>query len=124
MHRMPQAEISWEGNSLDVLRGFPDAVRQNLGFQLRLLQRGEQPTDYRAMTSVGAGVFELRDEDEKGWYRVIYLSRTDNVIYVLHCFRKTTRKTANRDLRVAEQRLKLVHQRVREMRQNAKQKQK
>jgi phage-related protein len=68
------ATVAWEGNSREVLLSFPDEVRQNLGFQLWQLQRGEQPTDYRPLPSVGRGVYELRDQDERGWYLVVYLS--------------------------------------------------
>jgi phage-related protein len=69
------AAIAWEGDSKEVISSFPDEVKYNLGFDLRLLQQGQQPTDYRPMSSVGPGVFELRDQDERTWYRVIYLSR-------------------------------------------------
>lgn len=55
------AVIAWEGDSIEVINSFPDAVKYNLGFDLRLLQQGQQPTDYRPMTSIGPGVFELRD---------------------------------------------------------------
>ena len=64
--------IAREGDSRDVLSSFPDIPKRNLGFDLRLLRQGEQPMDYRPMTSVGPGVFELRDQDERTWYRVIY----------------------------------------------------
>lgn len=84
--------MAWEGNSREVLQGFPDSVRENLGFQLWQLQQGEQPSDYRPLPSVGNGVFELRDQDERTWYRVIYLSRISDVIYVLHCFEKKVGK--------------------------------
>jgi phage-related protein len=57
------AVIAWEGNSKEVITAFPDAAKYNLGFDLRLLQQGQQPTDYRPMSSVGPGVFELRDQD-------------------------------------------------------------
>lgn len=55
------ATIVWEGDSREMLQGFPDGVRQNLGFQLWQLQLGERPADYRPLSSVGQGVFELRD---------------------------------------------------------------
>jgi phage-related protein len=63
-------------------------LKYNLGFDLRLLPQGQQPTDYRAMSSVGPGVFELRDQDERAWYRVIYLSKVRDPIHVLHSFEK------------------------------------
>jgi phage-related protein len=47
------ALIAWEGDSKEVISSFPDAAKQNLGFQLRLLQQGQRPTDFRPMTSVG-----------------------------------------------------------------------
>lgn len=51
----PDAVIAWEGDSKEVISGFPEEVKENLGFQLRLLQRGEQPTDYRPMPSIARG---------------------------------------------------------------------
>src|SRR2546425_5293172 len=92
------AVVAWEGDSKEVISSFPDAAKQNLGFQLRLLQQGQQPTDYRAMSSVGPGVFELRDQDERAWYRVIYLSRVRDVIHVLHCFEKRSRETPRKEI--------------------------
>jgi phage-related protein len=87
------AVIAWEGDSKEVISSFPDDVKTNLGFDLRLLQQGNQPADYRPMSSIGPGVFELRDQDERTWYRVIYLSRVRGVIHVLHGFEKRSRET-------------------------------
>jgi phage-related protein len=115
-----QAAIAWEGDSLDVISGFPDGVKENLGYQLRLLQQGERPTNYRPVTSIGSGVFELRDEDERAWYRVIYLSRIAGVIHVLHCFEKKSREIPKNDIQVAERRLQAVRARIAEERKHAK----
>jgi len=87
---------------------------QNLGFQLWQLQQGERPKDYRPLPSIGTSVFELRDQDEIAWYRVIYLSRIDDVIYVLHCFEKKSREMPRRDFEKAKQRLKAVRVRLAE----------
>jgi phage-related protein len=106
------AVIAWEGDSKEVISSFPDAAKCNLGFDLRLLQRGQQPTDYRPMTSVGSGVFELRDQDARAWYRVIYLSRVRDVIHVLHCFEKKSRETPAKEIDVARQRLRAVRARM------------
>jgi phage-related protein len=106
------ALIAWEGDSKEVISSFPDEARQNLGFQLRLLQQGQQPTDYRAMRTVGPEVFELRDQDERAWYRVIYLSRVRDVIHVLHCFEKRSRETPAKEINTARQRLKAVRARM------------
>src|SRR3954468_3567243 len=102
------ALIAWEGDSKEVISSFPEEARQNLGFQLRLLQQGQQPTDYRPMSGIGPGVFELRDQDERAWYRVIYLSRIRDVVHVLHCFQKKSREPPTREINTARQRLKSV----------------
>ncbi len=114
------AAIHWEGDSRDVLASFPEEVRATLGFALYELQRGERPAvPVRRMQSLGPGVFELKEGDARTWYRVIYLSKVENVIYVVHCFEKQSRKTDQRDLQIAAQRLKRVRQRLREGRRNA-----
>lgn len=104
--------IAWEGDSKEVISSFPVAAKQNLGFQLRLLQQGQQPTDYRAMSSVGPRVFELRDQDERAWYRVIYLSRVRDVIHVLHCFEKRSCETPRKEINTGRQRLTAVRARL------------
>jgi len=115
------AELNFEGDSLEVLSAFPPAVRQALGFSLRQLQLGLEPAcQTRGMSSIGAGVYELKEADERTWYRAIYLSKIGNVVYVLHCFEKDSRKTDRRDIEIASQRLKLVRQRIQEQKQHEK----
>lgn len=81
------AEVSWEGDSREVLAGFPEDIRADFGFALYELQQGKRPSiDMRRMSSIGSGVYELKSSDEKAWYRVIYLSRIEDAIYVLHSF--------------------------------------
>jgi len=111
------AEIHWEGNSREVLTGFPDSVRADLGFSLWELQQGKTPgSATRRMESVGPGVWELKEQDEKTWYRVLFVSKIDDVIYVLHCFEKQGRKTERRDLDIARERLARVRARIQEQR--------
>jgi phage-related protein len=66
------------------------------------------------VTSIGSGVFELRDADPRAWYRVLYLSRINDVIYVLHCFEKKSRALPRNDAEIAKQRLKRVKARLTE----------
>jgi phage-related protein len=106
------AVIAWEGDSKEVISSFPDAPKQNLEFDLRLLQQGQPPTDFRPMTSIGQGVFELRTQDERAWYRVVYLSRLRGVIHVLHCFEKRSRETPLKEINTARQRLEVVRARL------------
>ena|SRR5882762_5731739 len=114
------AVIAWEGDSKEVISSFPDAAKHNLGFDLRMLQQGQQPSDYRPMTSIGPGVFELRDQDERAWYRVIYLSRVRDVVHVLHCFEKRSRETPVKEINIARQRLKAVRARMIQGRKHGK----
>ncbi|HKM82066.1 MAG TPA: type II toxin-antitoxin system RelE/ParE family toxin, partial [Candidatus Acidoferrum sp.] len=97
------------------------AEERALGFSLRQLQIGREPTSQtRSMKSIGPGVYELKEADERTWYRAIYLSKIGNIVYVLHCFEKDSRKTDRRDIEIASQRLKLVRQRIQEQRQHEK----
>lgn len=111
----PEAELHFEGDSLETLSNFPDEIKRILGFSLRQLQIGRKPaSSTRSLSSIGPGVYELKESDARAWYRVIYLSKMENTIFVLHCFEKESRKTSRRDIAVARQRLKLVRQRIQE----------
>jgi len=107
------AEVVWEGDSLEVIRRFPGPVRQDLGAELRRLQTGDRPLNSRPMPSIGARVYELKEQDERAWYRVIYLAKIGNRIYILHCFEKKSAKTGKSDLALAKARLKRVLARLR-----------
>ncbi len=74
------------------------------------------------MQSIGQGVFELKAADEAAWYRVIYLARIENTIYVLDSFKKKSRKTEKNDLNRARARLAQVRQRLQEERTDAQRK--
>ena len=114
------AAIVWEGDSKKVLSAFPEGVKQNLGFELWQLQRGARPKDYRPLPSMGTGVFELRDQDERAWYRVVYLSRIEDVIYVLHRFEKKGREMPRKEFEKAKRRLKAVRARLAEEKKHEK----
>ena len=96
-------------------------MRHSFGVALRELQDGRRPTlDARPMQSVGKGVFELKDSDDATWYRMLYLARIDDVIYVLDCFTKNTRKTESNTLNKARARLSRVRMRIQEMKKDGK----
>lgn len=114
-------EIAWEGDSLDVIRSFPSEVRADLGAELRRLQLGDMPLNSRPMKSIGARVYEVKEQDERAWYRVIYLAKVGSRIHVLHCFEKQSAKTSKKDLQVAKTRLKWVLARILEESRHEKQ---
>ena len=111
-------EVVWEGDSLQVIRGFPAPVRQDFGAELRRLQAGDWPLNSRPMPSIATRVYELREQDERAWYRVIYLAKIANRIHVLHCFEKKSAKTGKNDLAVARERFKRVAARLRSKNEN------
>lgn len=84
-----EAEVVWEGNCLEVVRTFPKPVREDLGADIRRLQLGAKPISSRPMPSVGQRDYELRQMDEKGWYRVIYLGKVSNRLHMLHALIKS-----------------------------------
>lgn len=98
-------DVVFLGDSLDVLRSFPERARRMAGFQLDRVQRGLEPFDWKPMPSIGPGVQEIRIRNEHGAFRVIYLARLADAIHILHCFQKKTQRTSLRDLNVARRRL-------------------
>jgi phage-related protein len=103
---MPLKPVEFLGDSLDQLRGFPLAVRRDAGFQLDRVEHGLEPDDWKPMTAIGSGVKEIRIRDVSGAYRVIYLAKLADAIYVLHCFQKKTQETSQQDMDIAKQRFK------------------
>ena len=103
---MLSKEVVWLGDARRVLVDFPDKVREDLGWNLWQLQKGEVPANSRPMPTIAPGVFELKESDDSSWYRVVYYVRLKNKILVLHCFTKKSRKTDQRDLDLAAQRLR------------------
>ena len=49
-------QIEFKGGSLKDLRGFPEAARNEVGYELREVQKGNEPTDWKPMSSIGVGV--------------------------------------------------------------------
>ena len=99
--------ILWIGSSLDDLRAFPEDARRIAGFELRRVQHGLQPTDWKPILSVGAGVEEIRVHSGQE-HRVFYIARFEEGVYVRHAFEKRSRKTPAREIEVARARLRDV----------------
>ncbi len=95
--------ITWLGDSLGQVRAFPDEARREAGFELREVQKGLDPSDWKPMTGVGAGVKEIRIHTENE-YRVMYVAKFVEAVYVLHAFTKKTQRTSKKDIDLAGQR--------------------
>ena len=98
--------VTFHGDSLDRLRDFPADMRQQAGQELYRVQIGRDPSDWKPMPSVGAGVREIRLRDVRGAFRVVYVATFADAVHVLHAFPKKSQKTAQRDLDLAAARLR------------------
>jgi len=96
--------VRFLGDALKSLRDFPEDAKQDAGYQLDKVQRGERPDDFKPMPSIGKGVEEIRIWDDSGTYRVIYTARLADAVYVLHAFQKKTQATSKRDIDIAKER--------------------
>ena len=99
--------ITWCGDSLRRIREFPEKARHDAGYQLNRVQHGIDPEDGKPMPTVGLSVREIRIHEE-GEYRVLYLAKFAEAVYVLHAFSKKTRKTPKRDIDLAGERFRAV----------------
>ena len=106
--------VAWLGDSREQIRAFPDEPRHEAGYQLERVQAGKDPRDWKPMPSIGIGVNEIRVRNDTGAFRVIYLAKFAEAVYVLHAFQKKARKTAKADIELARRRFNaLVEERKR-----------
>ena len=99
--------LKFVGDSLDVLTDFPLEARRAAGFELWQVQRGLTPSDFKPMPAVGAGAYEIRVHVLGEW-RVVYVAKFEDSVYVLHAFRKKTQKTRKEDIDLAARRYKQI----------------
>jgi phage-related protein len=112
------AKIEWEPGTHDALCNFPSIPRGHLGYQLFLLQKGEVPLNSTSVPGF-PGLTELRDDDERAWYRLI-AKRVSDTIHVIHCFEKRSNKIEKREIRTIETRLSALNQRLAKEKRNDK----
>ena len=103
-------EIRWAGSSFDDLIHFPEGPRKEAGYQLSKVQAGLDPDDWKPFNDVGQGTKEVRIKDAAGIFRVMYVAKFEEAIYVLHCFQKKTEATAKKDKDIAEARYRAIVQ--------------
>jgi phage-related protein len=101
-------QVVFMGNTLACLRAFSPDARQDVGFQVDKVQRGEPPDDWKPMKAVGKGVREIRVNEPGGQYRLVYVMDREGLVYVLHAFKKKSRRTRKSDIDLARQRLKEI----------------
>ena len=99
--------LKFVGSSLDDLRNFPDEARRAAGFELRAVQNGLEPSDWKPMRAIGPGVKEIRIHVLGEW-RVVYVAVRNDAVYVLHAFQKKSRKTSRQDIDLARHRYRQI----------------
>jgi phage-related protein len=99
--------LKFIASSLDDLRNFPDEARRAAGFELHAIQSGLEPSDWKPMQIVGVGVKEIRIHILGEW-RVIYVAKHHEAVYVLHAFQKKSKKTSKQEIDLARQRYKQI----------------
>jgi len=99
--------LKFVGSSLDELRDFPEEARRAAGFELRAIQDGFEPHDWKPVYAVGAGAKEIRIHVLGEW-RVIYVAKVRDAVYVLHAFQKKSQKTSQLDIDLARKRYKQI----------------
>ena len=109
MHRSGPHDIGWVGTSKEDLISFPADVRREFGFNLYLMQHHEDPRcEFRSLRDIKPGLWELKEQDQDGWYRLVYLAAIDGVIWVLHCFQKKSREMSKPDRELIIKRYKAL----------------
>jgi phage-related protein len=100
--------VEFRANALDDLKAFPTSARRQAGYQIQRVQSGDTPSDWKPMLAIGAGVQEIRIRDDGDAFRVIYVAKFQEAVFVLYCFQKKTRKTSQQDIDVAATRYKAL----------------
>lgn len=95
------------GRSLQDLMEFAPDVRRLAGIELRKVQRGRQPLDWKPLVIVGPGVCEIRVHSRGEW-RIIYVARFSEAVYVLHCFHKKFQRAPLKDIELAQKRYREI----------------
>ena len=101
---MVEKPLAWLGASLETVRAFPAEAKRAAGYQLGRVQQGLMPDDWKPMTTVGAGVYEIRIHTALE-HRVFYVTKYHDAVYVIHAFEKRTRETRAADIALARKRL-------------------
>ena len=108
---MIEKPIDWRGSSLKDIKDdgiFSPDARKEAGHQLSQVQIGLDPDDWKPFEEVGSGTKEIRINLDDGWFRVMYVAKFAEAVYVLHCFKKKSRVTSKQDKEIASNRYRAV----------------
>ena len=88
-------KIIWLSSIHETIKDYPANVRREIGYNLDKVQRGYDPADWKVMAGIGQGVKEIRIHQDNE-YRVLYVAKFKEAIYVLHSFVKKTQQTSKK----------------------------
>ncbi|MBI5437181.1 MAG: type II toxin-antitoxin system RelE/ParE family toxin [Nitrosomonadales bacterium] len=112
--------LEWIGGSHRDLMALPTGVRQFFGYALSLAQAGDQHDAAKVLKGFGcAGVLEVVEHDAGGTYRAVYTVKFEEVVFVLHCFQKKSKRgttTPKEDMDIIRARLKVAEALAKELR--------
>ena len=106
-----QKPLHWVGSAKKDLLTFPEAVVDDIGYALGLVQQGGFSPSSKPWKGEGPGVFEVVEDFQGDTYRVVYTVRFEKAIYVLHCYQKKSPsgiRTARTDARLIGERLRVA----------------
>jgi len=114
MDKKIDKELNWVGSSRDDIRDFPEDVKDDMGYALREVQQGKKPASAKPLKGFkGTGVLEIIEDYRTDTYRAVYTVKFSDVVYVLHCFQKKSKKgigTPKQDIQLIERRLKAAEE--------------
>jgi phage-related protein len=96
--------IRWLGTTRDDIRGQRPAIRNDFGQQLFRVQMGLMPNNYKPISAVGPGSYEIRVRHADGIARLMYVAKFRDTIWVLHAFTKKSQRTPKTDIDLAKKR--------------------
>lgn len=115
MPRYKKRNLTFMGSALKDLRQFPEKVKREVGFDLDMVQGGETPATAKPLTGL-SGVMELVERYNKDTYRAVYVTHIGGIIYVLHCFKKKSK----RGIKTPKEDMDLIRQRLRQAQEESK----
>ncbi|GLQ80660.1 hypothetical protein GCM10007881_41790 [Mesorhizobium huakuii] len=88
----PSRPLLWIASSRKDYGDFPPKVQEAMGFELFLAQTGQHPPSAKMLKGIGNGIVELVEDFDSDTYRAVYTVRFETAVYVLHCFKKKSKR--------------------------------
>ena len=108
---MNKKPIHWRGSALQDIKDddiFTLDARKEAGHQLNQVQQGLDPDDWKPFDIAGPGTKEIRINLNDGWFRVMYVAKFQEAVYVLHCFKKKSAATSKHDKEITTSRYRAL----------------